>query len=369
MRSSKFSLLIILGITSMLFLNVCIMNGQSLSVNGDPLRIVDTDLEYSFPNGSLFVYKQNVNLTEDTIDWNGSGYDTDNDSESFLGYDLIQPVITSISNVSANITDHYYSNLTNVPSYPIQLYEWDYDGNQTVQINNTLTGLLNGYFFYPHDVFVNDLIQNDDSFGEASLQSYFETYNPVVYYFLYYYMFKFFASSGNITITSQENDTVSADATAFDGGYIWDYNIGGIINNIFGMTGMIMNLSFTMGINMSMNCYHVVDEYLFLLDMSMKLTNASATWEYSQIDLGIDLAETLDYSTLLSCAAGFEMFGEEGQTFAQNWLWIVLAALGAIAVTLIIAILVQRSSCDNVQTPLDHFACRIGNKYKENPKK
>lgn len=368
---------LLVGICSLMALNLTIGMGQSMgmgqsvSTNGDPYRIVDTDLNYAFPNNSLFVYRDNVNISTLVI---VEGSTLINDTQNLVGLRLWQPIIEQISNSSLNMTIHSYENLTDDPQ--LRLNEWDYQGNVTIPINTTLVGVLNGQDFMPEDVFMDDLIHNDDSLAEGFIQSFQESPsgNPFVLPFLFYDYLRSFRDTSNITIESEQNNTIASIITPYDGNYHWDYDLDVILNDLIIMMSypyqnFACNLSLELNTNLSMNCYNVMDNLCFGSNFVFRLTNMTNTSQTMELNYNVITNSSLEYSTLLACAEGFETMGEEGQFWSQHWLWILLAILGGLAIITVVGLMIQRSNCDEFKQPLNHMACRIGNKYKGKPKK
>lgn len=365
MQSSKVSLLVFLGICGLLISNLTLVAGESpiTDNNGDPYREIDTDLEYAFQNGSMFMYNNSQTIELILSD----GIDTVEMNDTFWDYGLDRVTYHPLSNESVELNIKQYENITNVPACPIDISDWEaptYDNNQTYLVNRTLVGVLSGGGYFPHDVYVDDLMTNDDSLFEAMLISFIGATDLE----LLVDIIGNLTEGENITIYRNENASSVDIVNDYQGTYDGNMSVDFTINDLEGVSGLNANLTVAIGLDQKLNCYHTTENGIINISFHIRLENATNTSQLIDASITLLLNQTLLCSTLLPCAWGYEFFGETGEQVGISWIWIILAILGAVAITLIIALLVQRSKCDEVKVPLDHLACRMGSKYKPQEK-
>lgn len=316
------------------------------SPHGDPNRIIPTNLEYEFPNGTYCAFKSTNTLRVNGSSGNGTSIEVHDDITSENTYRMQRIVNTKLSSTTSLMDTKEYKNNTDTPSEILDFSEWDYQSSRNVSINNTFAGLIQGQYYFPNDVFIDDLLINDDSMfltmlsvlsGGSGLSMISEIYS----------MLDNLTTGGNITLYRFENSSNTHFENKYDG--LYEYRILGDarLNDILDLSNFYLNLSFTFRLNAHMNCYHIMDSSSYGFIIGLKMVNGSNPLQFMNATISMNMGQELYTSTLIPCGWGYEFFGNtQGEFLAQNWLWLLLVFLATAGLATIIAIMLSRKQCE-----------------------
>lgn len=307
---------------------------------GNKERLINTDLQYGFTNGSYFVYNSSstLNIFENATD---IPFD---ETESESGYYELERVCYEYINTNVTqLSVDLYENNTEVPTIPFVMSEWDVSYTDVSNVYDNLSSILQGYHYFPSDVFVDDLFTDDTSFRDTffPITSMQTQLNALV-------------DEGNITIVGgYQNSSWVVLTNNLNGIYYSIIEVDIIVNDLdTAVIGSIplnldrVKLIANFNETFQLNCYHTIEILAFGEEEIIQAYNSTNSSEYYNYGFRVDGETSLIYSTLPDCSIW--IFG--GSTFlglSYLW-WIVISIIATVGIVLVGVYLSQRSKCDSI---------------------
>ena len=315
------------------------------SLVGNINRPINTDLHFAFANGSYFMYNQS---TSESIYGASSDSPTPlNASASDWEYSLQRVTYQYINNVTTNITISNYNNVTNNPSIPFDLTNWEYDSNQTISINNTLIGILGGMGYFPEDVNIADIMYSDTALRQVLLS---EILGGMSIIGDIWNVIDSLQTHNNVTIYGGIQNSTAVDLTNnYNGSYHSNITANVHINDLTDMDLDNCDLNLTLAVYTAgvMTCQHTVKYNSEGIRAIASITNSTNQSQYIHIDFSVGLLRAVIWSSLPECPAGYENPSIISGGISWYW-WLLVICVVTVGATIGIMYMVQRSKCDDI---------------------